>query len=111
MLLLLATGIGLSASALMVPYRDVAQVLPVAVTLLLYISPVGYSLSSVPASAQIWFELNPLTGLLEGFRWAILGVGTLDAFATVWAVVCSIALFFVGALVFTRMERRFADVV
>jgi len=109
--LLLASGIGLFAAALMVPYRDVQYVLPVATQLLLFISPVGYALARIPDSARFLYELNPLTGLLEGFRWALLDIGRLNTFATVWAFGCSVAFFAVGSLAFAHMERRFADVI
>ena len=107
----LASGIGLLAGGLMVPYRDVQYIVPFFTSILLYISPVGYSLSSVPASVQTLYSLNPLTGLLEGFRWALLGIGPLDTFATVWAFVCSAVLLVVGTVSFSHMERRFADVI
>ena len=57
----------------MVPYRDVQYILPVGVQFLLFASPVAYTLASVPASAQTLYELNPLTGLLEGMRWSLIG--------------------------------------
>lgn len=107
----LAAGLGLLCAALMVPYRDVSYVLPVATQLLLYASPIAYALSSVPASARGWIQLNPLTGVLEGFRWSTLGVGELRMGATVWSIVCAMVLFLLGTFVFTRMERRFADVI
>jgi lipopolysaccharide transport system permease protein len=108
---LLASGIGLLAAALMVPYRDVQYMLPVATQLLLYASPIAYSLAAVPASARGWVQLNPLTGALEGFRWALLGVGDLRVGATAWTVSFSVVIFLLGAFVFNRMERRFADVI
>lgn len=110
-LLLMSSGIGVLTAALMVPYRDVQYIVPFATSLLLYVSPVGYSLASVPKSAQTLYELNPLTGILEAFRWSLLGIGQLDAFATIWAVGSSIVLFVIGCLVFAHMERRFADVI
>jgi lipopolysaccharide transport system permease protein len=110
-LLLLATGVGLLAAALMVPYRDVQYVLPLATQLLLFVSPVAYAFASVPHSARLFFELNPLTALLEGFRWALLGVGRLELFPTLWSAGATVALFFVGAFAFAHMERKFADVI
>ena len=77
LIVLLALGVGLYGAALMVSYRDVQYVLPVATQFLLYASPVGYALSAVPARWRDLFALNPLTGLLEGFRWSLLGVGHL----------------------------------
>jgi lipopolysaccharide transport system permease protein len=109
--LLLASGFGLLAAALMVPYRDVQYVLPVATQILLYASPVAYGLAAVPSSARTWVQLNPLTGVLEAFRWAVLDAGELRVGATLWAAGCSVVMFLVGATVFTRMERRFADVI
>lgn len=108
---MLSTGLGLLAAALMVPYRDVQYVVPVTTQLLLFVSPVAYSLASVPSSAQFLYELNPLTGALEGFRWALLGVGQVELFPTLWSLGCSIVLLVAGALAFAHMERRFADVI
>jgi len=109
--LLLSSGFGLLAAALMVPYRDVQYMLPVATQLLLFISPVGYALSHVPRSARWLYELNPLTGLLEGFRWSLLDIGRLNAFTTIWAFGCSALIFIIGSFAFAHMERRFADVI
>ncbi len=107
----LASGVGLLAAALMVPYRDVQYIVPFLTSILLYVSPVGYSLASVPESVQWLYSLNPLTGILEGFRWSLLGIGSLDEFATVWAIASSIVLLGVGAVAFSHFERRFADVI
>jgi lipopolysaccharide transport system permease protein len=73
LLMMLALGVGLYAAALMVSYRDVQFILPVMVQLLLYGSPIAYSLSSVPAVWQKYCLLNPLTELLAAFRWSLLG--------------------------------------
>ena len=109
--LLLATGIGLAAAALMVSYRDVAYVLPVATQLLLYASPIAYAVSSVPTSLRFAVDLNPLTGLLEGFRWSLLRTAAPSPGAIACSAVASLAVFLAGAVVFTRMERKFADVI
>lgn len=109
--LMLAVGIGLYASAVAVTYRDVLHVVPVATQMLMYASPIAYSLSAVPARWHTLYLLNPLSGLMEGFRWSLLGTGRLPwAFAAYAAVVASTALV-LGALAFQKMERRFADVV
>jgi lipopolysaccharide transport system permease protein len=107
----LGLGVGLASSALMVRFRDVQYVLPVAVQLLLFLSPVAYSLSEVPASKRVLYELNPLAGLLEGFRWSLLGTTAPSAALTAYSVVTSLALLVLGLLVFHRMERNFADVI
>lgn len=104
-------GIGLLAAALMVKYRDVGYAIPVLTQILLYATPIAYSLSRVPSSALPWVKLNPLTGVMVGFRWSLLGTGRPDAFMVGWSAGVAVALFLVGAAVFSRMERQFADVI
>ena len=121
--LILAVGCGLYLSALMVSYRDVQYVVPVMMQFLLYASPVAYSVATVlnrvggklsPETAK-WatyaFLANPMSGLLEAFRWSLLGGQTPVWGAVVYAGLCSVAVFVGGAFAFKRMERRFADVI
>jgi len=107
----LALGLGLVFSSLMVRYRDVQYVLPVAVQLLLYASPVAYEVSSVPESARWAFAINPLTGVLEGLRWSALGTSAPSLGSVAYSVVVSFLVLTAGILTFSRMERQFADVV
>jgi lipopolysaccharide transport system permease protein len=109
--LLVAGGIGLTAGALMVKYRDIGYVLPVVTQLLLYATPIAYSLSRVPEGAQAWVKLNPLTGVMVGVRWSLLDTAAPDAGMVAWTVGAAVVLFLFGATVFTRMERQFADVI
>ncbi len=111
LMLLLAVGIGLFTSALMVTYRDVAYVLPVVINFLLYASPVPYSLASVHGILHSIFVLNPLTGLLQAFRWSLLADGTLPLGLVAYSAVFSLAVFVLGAFSFKKMERKFADVI
>jgi len=111
LVVLLASGIGLAASALMVTYRDIQYVIPFALQTLLYASPLAYSLSAVGSSVRWLFDINPLTWLLEGFRWSLLGLSAPAAWQVVAAVVTSLAVFALGLLVFSKMERGFADVI
>jgi lipopolysaccharide transport system permease protein len=108
---LLAMGLGLLAAALTVSYRDVQYIIPVLLQLALYASPVAYSLAAVPATLRPWFALNPLAGLLEAFRWSLLGTSSLNLPAVAYSATCAVAAFLVGAVCFKRMERRFADVI
>jgi lipopolysaccharide transport system permease protein len=73
LLLMLAVGIGLYTSALMVTYRDLQYAIPVLIQFLLYASPVGYAVSAVPQRFRVLYLLNPLSELLEAFRWSLLG--------------------------------------
>jgi lipopolysaccharide transport system permease protein len=111
LIVMLSLGLGLYASALMVSYRDIQYVLPVVTQFLLYASPVAYAYSAVPARWQSVFALNPLTGLLEAFRWSLLGVGTLHWGMVGYSAAVTVIVFVLGALSFKSMERKFADVI
>lgn len=108
---LLAAGLGLAASALMVSYRDIQYVVPFALQTLLYASPLAYSLSAVDPGIRWLFDLNPLTWLLEGFRWSLLGLAQPAPWQIAAAVVTCLGTFVAGLLVFSKMERGFADVI
>ncbi len=113
--LMTALGVGLWLSALNVLYRDVGYILPVLTQLLMFISPVGYSSSSVGAQWQLLYALNPMVGVIEGFRWAVLGVlpGTVYPLWVLLAIsfTVSAVLLVSGLFFFRRMERTFADMV
>ena len=111
LLVMLALGIGLICAALMVKYRDIAYVVPVALSILLYATPIAYSLTAVPENLLPLFNLNPLTWAMQEFRWSLLG----QAAPELWQVFASLAVSFgvllIGALVFQQHERRFADLI
>jgi lipopolysaccharide transport system permease protein len=107
----LALGAGLVFGSLMVPYRDIQYVVPVGIQFLLFATPVAYTLASVPASARFWFELNPLTGLLEGMRWSLIGTTRPSIGLIAYSIAFSLLALAVGTVVFSRMERQFADVI
>jgi len=111
LVLLLASGLGLIASALQVKYRDVGYVLPWLTQILLYASPVAYAISAVPDNLRALFNANPLTWMLGMFRWSLLGLDRpplwqIGGFAAAAGIV-----FYVGALFFQSWERNFADVI
>ncbi|MDD5351269.1 MAG: ABC transporter permease, partial [Chthoniobacteraceae bacterium] len=104
-------GSGLLVAALMVSYRDVNYFLPVAVQLLLYASPVAYAVSAVPPALRGLYWLNPLCPLLEGFRWSLLGAGTLPPGPLLYAAAISCTAMTAGAFAFKWLERLFSDVI
>jgi lipopolysaccharide transport system permease protein len=108
--LLLATGLGLLGASTNVVYRDVGHAMPVIVQLLLYASPVAYALDQVPESLRPYLAANPMTGLLEAFRWSAFGSDVQPGYVA-WSFACGVGALICGALVFRRMERRFADVI
>ena len=107
-----ALGVGLWLSALNVAYRDIGYVTPFLVQAWLYASPVVYSANIIPEGwARVAYGLNPMAGVVQGFRWAILG-GEPPA-AGLLALSVGVAILFLvsGAMYFRRTERTFADVV
>jgi lipopolysaccharide transport system permease protein len=111
LLLMLAAGIGLWAAALTVPYRDVQYMLPVFLNMLMYASPVAYSVDRMSAKIQVVYHLNPLAPIVEGLRWSVMRTPPPSLALTIYAAAFSIAILIVGAFVFKRMERKFADVI
>ncbi|WP_402467084.1 ABC transporter permease [Isoptericola aurantiacus] len=109
--LALGSGLGLASSAIMVKYRDVQYVLPWLVQVLMYATPVAYSLDAVPAGLSWWFEINPLTWLMECFRWAMLGTQAPPVWQVAGLVAASVLAVVVGLLIFQRREREFADLI
>ncbi len=109
--ILLGSGLGMACSALMVKFRDVAYVVPFALQTLLYASPLAYSLSEVGDSIRWLFDINPLTWVLEGFRWSLLDLAQPAPWQMAATAVVSVVVFAGGALVFSKMERGFADVI
>ncbi len=107
----LAIGLGLIGAALMVSYRDVQHLLPVGLQLLLYASPVGYAALNVPPQYLELYWLNPLAPLLEGLRASLLGTPLPPTNAILYAVAVVLGALFLGATLFRRLERRFADVI
>jgi lipopolysaccharide transport system permease protein len=108
MVILLASGCGLVAAALQVRYRDIAYVVPFLLQFLLYASPVGYA---VPKHYQIIYNINPLTWLLNEFRWSFLNQPAPPTWQIVLSIVVPVAVFVGGVFTFEQMERGFADVI
>jgi lipopolysaccharide transport system permease protein len=107
-----AFGAGLWVAALMVKYRDFRFIIPFAVQFGLYISPVGFSSSVVPEKWRLLYSLNPLVGVIDGFRWAILGAKhTMDWPGFTVSVAMVALLIASGIWYFRKMERSFADVI
>jgi lipopolysaccharide transport system permease protein len=107
----LAFGLGLIGAALMVSYRDVQHILPVAMQLLLYASPVAYSAGVVPERYRDIYWMNPVAPLLEGLRASLLGTAMPPAGSVTSALITTLIVLALGATVFRRLERRFADVI
>lgn len=107
-----AFGAGLWLAALNVEYRDFRYVLPFLIQFGLYISPVGYSSSIVPERWRIIYSLNPMVGIIDGFRWAVTGVESTIYWPGFAVSMIFIALVTVsGVWYFRKTERSFADII
>lgn len=107
-----ALGPGLLITALNVKYRDFRYVIPFIVSFGMYVSPVGFSSSVIPEKWRLLYSLNPMVGVIDGFRWAILGVPVDFSSPGFLASLAATLLFFwLGVWYFRRTERRFADLI
>lgn len=106
-----AIAVGLWLSALNVQYRDVRYALPFLTMFWMYASPIAYSSSLIPENLQWIYSLNPMVGVVEGFRWALLGIETTPETLVFISIFMVIVLFIGGLVYFKRMEDHFADVI
>src|SRR5271157_1841439 len=106
--ILTALGAGLWLSALNVEYRDVRYMITFLIQFWMFLTPIAYPSSIVPARFRVLYGLNPMAGVVEGFRWALLGNGQAPGLMTAVSVAIAIVLFFSGLAYFRRMERSFA---
>jgi lipopolysaccharide transport system permease protein len=109
--LVTALGAGLWFSALNVLYRDIQYVVPFLVQVWLYATPIVYPSSLVPERWRPLYALNPMVGVVEGFRWALLGTGTAPGPMILVSAVAAIAMLVGGLFFFRRMEKSFSDAV
>lgn len=105
-----ALGVGLWLSALNVKYRDFQYTVPFLIQIWMFASPVAYAASLVPESIRVWYGLNPMAGVIEGFRWALLGTGAPSAMVLV-SVGMVLLILVSGMFYFRRMEQYYADIV
>jgi lipopolysaccharide transport system permease protein len=108
--MMVALGVGLWLSALNVQYRDVGHLTPFLVQFWMFLTPVIYPTRLIPESIQWIYGINPMVGVIEGFRWALLGSAlTVEPFIA--SLGAALFLCFSGAMFFKRMEKVFADVI
>ena len=111
LLLITALGVGFWLSALNLEYRDVMYVVPFLNQLWFFLTPVAYPGGLVPAQWRALFELNPMAGVVDGFRWALLGVGEGPSKMLAVSVLMSGSLFLSGIVWFRYKERTFVDAI
>jgi lipopolysaccharide transport system permease protein len=108
----LSLGLGLLLAALNVQFRDFRYIVPFIVQFGIFISPIAFTTASVPEGWRMWYALNPLVGIIDGFRWSLLaGHAPLDIGAVAISMIVTALFLLLGVWYFRRTERGFADII
>ena len=108
---LLGLGTGIIISSLTTKYRDLKFLLTFALQLMMYATPVIYPLSTIPAKYQIFLLINPMTAIIETFRYALLGSGSINLLNLGYSILFTILALFLGIIIFNRVEKNFMDTI
>ncbi len=111
MAMLTAMGLSLFVSATNVRYRDVTHAIPFVIQVWMFVSPIVYPVSLVPEQWRLLYGLNPMTGVIEGFRWAMLGQTAPDPVVMGASAGVVVLALIAGSIYFKKLERQFADVI
>ena len=109
--MLTALSVSLWLAVINVRYRDVGQAVPFLIQIWLFVSPVAYAVSVVPSQWRMLYSLNPMAGVIEGFRWALTTSESPPVLSVAISTVMVLALLYGGLIFFKRMEETFADVI
>ena len=109
--MLIASGIGMILAALNAKYRDIRFTIPFLMQIWMFASPIVYPASMVPEKYRLLYALNPMVGVIEGFRSALLGTVAFPIQMILISIVMSVTLFLIGSFYFKQMERYFADIL
>jgi len=109
--MLTGTGVSLFISAANVRYRDVGHAVPFLIQIWMFVSPIVYPVSLVPENWRWFYGLNPMAGVIEGFRWALLGQAVPDVAIMTVSTLVFLVVLIAGVMYFRQMERQFADVI
>jgi len=110
-LTLTASGVGAALAALNAKYRDIRYTIPFLIQMWMFASPIVYPASMVPESYRVLYALNPMVGIIEGFRSVLLGSVPFPTTMLVISAIVSFTLFLSGILYFRQVERHFADII
>ncbi len=105
------TGFSLFIASLNVKYRDIRYIVPFIVQIGLYLSPVGYSTSIIPENLKLFFSLNPMVGIIDGFRWSITGKTAIYLPSIYISIAISVIMLFFGLFYFRKTEKFLADII
>jgi lipopolysaccharide transport system permease protein len=110
MMMCIPAAVGMWLSALAIRYRDVKFALPFIISLLIYSAPILYTASSIPEQYRLFYSLNPIVGVIEGYRACLLG-SPMPWEYILPGLVCCLIMVVIGAMYFKKMERVFVDVI
>jgi lipopolysaccharide transport system permease protein len=108
---IMGLGFGMLVSALTTKYRDLQFLIQFGIQLLMYAAPVIYPLSSIPAKYHWILIANPMTSIIETFRYSFLGAGSLSLYGLIYSTIFTTFIFFLGLIIFNRTEKNFMDTV
>ena len=108
---IMGLGLGMLVSALTTKYRDLQFLIAFGIQLLMYVTPVIYPVSSIPEKFRLFVILNPMSSIIETFRYSFLGVGNFSYSGLIYSLIFTIVIFVFGLLVFNKTEKNFMDVV
>jgi lipopolysaccharide transport system permease protein len=111
MMALLGLGLGLIITAMTTKYRDLSFLVQFGVQLLMYVTTVIYPLSAAPEKYKYFIELNPMTGIIEAFRYAFLGKGEFSAWSLGYSAGVTLGIMILGVVIFNKTEKNFVDTV
>jgi lipopolysaccharide transport system permease protein len=107
----LGLGLGIIISSLTTKYRDLKFLVTFGVQLLMYASPIVYPLSTVPAQYRVYVLANPITSIIETFKYAFLGIGEFNVMHLAYSTVVTVIILIIGLIIFHRVEKSFMDTV
>lgn len=108
---LLALGFGMTISALTTKYKDLTFLITFSIQLLMFATPVIYPMSTVPENYKKIIAANPISAVIETFRFGFLGSGTFSWGALLYSFIFSLVVLFIGVVVFNRVEKKFTDII
>jgi len=108
---LLSLGLGLAISAMTTKYRDLTFLIQFGIQLFMYATPVIYPLSTIPEKYQVYIMLNPMTSIIEAFKYSFTGVGSFSINGLIYSTVFAIIIFIISLAIFNRTEKNFMDTV
>jgi len=111
LMMMSASGVGMILGALNAKYRDIGYTIPFIVQLWMFASPIVYPASMIPEKYRVFYALNPMAGVIEGFRSALLGTTEFPIIMIAISAIVSCVLFLLGLFYFKQTERFFADII